>query len=136
MRGGDKMKKVVLGEVVEIPELKTMQDIKNLAEKLGIKESLNEEILLTLLENMDSYGIYATIAYAKRAESDENVEIKTIEDFRNYLKRYDLGIDEKAVQSAYYLYEWGYIDKDDLIMGVLKHLAEIERALNEHLPGK
>lgn len=129
------MKKVVLGEVVEIPELKTVQDIENLAEKLGAKEFLNEAIVLSLLENMDSYEIYASIAFAKRVEDDiKNVEIKTIEDFRNYLKRYDLGIDEKAVQSAYYLYEWDYINKDDLITGVLKHLAEIERVLNEYLP--
>lgn len=132
------MKKVVLGEVVEIPELKTVQDIKNLAEKLGIKEFPSEVIWLSLMSgNMDSYGIYASIAFAKRAEDDvKNVEIKTIEDFRNYLKRYDLGSDEKAVQSAYYLYEWGYINKDDLIAGVLKHLAEIERTLNEYLPGE
>lgn len=131
------MKKVVLGEAVEIPELKTVQDIKNLAEKLGIKEFLDEVILLSLLENMDSYEIYASIVFAKRVEDDiKNVEIKTIEDFRNYLKRYGLGIDERAVQSAYYLYEWGYINKDDLIAGVLKHLAEIERVLNEYLPGK
>lgn len=132
------MKKVVLGEVVEIPELKTVQDIKHLAEKLGIKEFPGELIMLSLLAgNMDSYGIYASVAFAKRAEEDvKNVEIKTIEDFRNYLKRYDLGIDEKAVQSAYYLYEWGYINKYDLIAGVLKHLAEIERVLNEYLPGE
>lgn len=128
----------MLGEVVEIPELKTVQDIKNLAEKLGIKGFLSEVIGLSLMSgNIDSYVIYATIAFAKRAEDDvENVEIKTIEDFRNYLKRYDLGIDEKAVQSAYYLYEWGYINKDDLIVGVLKHLAEIERTLNEYLTGE
>lgn len=130
------MKKVVLGEVVEIPELKTVQDIKNLAEKLGIKEFPSEVIWPSLISgNMDSYGIYALIAFVKRAEDDvKNVEIKTIEDFRNYLKRYGLGIDERAVQSAYYLYEWGYINKYDLITGVLKHLAEIERTLNEYLP--
>jgi len=132
------MKKVVLGEVVEIPELKTVQDVKHLAEKLGTKEFPSELIMLSLMAgNMDSYEIYATIAFAKRAIDDvKNVEIKTIEDFRNYLKRYNLGSDEKAVQSAYYLYEWGYVNKDDLIAGVLKHLAEIERALNEYLPGE
>lgn len=125
----------MLGEVVEIPEFKTMQDIENLVEKLGVKEFLNEVILLSLFESMNSYEIYASIAFAKRVEDDvKNVEIKTIDDFRNYLKRYDLGNDEKAVQSVYYLYEWGYISKEDLITGVLKHLAEIERVLNEYLP--
>lgn len=126
------MKKVVLGQEVEIPDLKSIEDIRKLANDLGAVDFPCEAVEMAIKAGtMDSYGAYSAMTYSVRTLKDiENVEINSIEDFRDYVDHYKVDLGESVINLVYNLYEVGFLSKADLIMGTLKNLAEQEKEIN------